>query len=323
MGQKIERVIRQGKFVFEFLQPDNLHLDVNVADVFGEPAYVQQSCPEGVEHRAATIERGGNIHAFILFQIIDDRLVSLRYAPFSGVYFMRVVSHSLLLTWMAWIETVAKDLGFSSLHVKCPPSNLDEIRFSKNLSLFSQREFKSILDFNFVKKVTPESSFKVALDSSSRNKLNRCTRLGYNVQFDDSLSMIENVHSVIKLNREFRELPLSVERDQLSSIVARNEGKWFAGGVFDRDTLIAGGLFLRHQYRSIYIFMWGELPAYRRYSPLVLLANELYAKMAKDEVELLDLGTATNHSEIDRGLWDFKANIGFAEGAKFTFIKFL
>ncbi len=96
---------------------------------------------------------------------------------------------------------------------------------------------------------------------------------------------------------------------------------FFAASVGDQ--MIASSICLRIYPSVLYVFYWGDLPGWEKFSPVSLLADAIYEYGRQTGIRLLDLGTSTNHGVPNYGLLNFKREMGCVESLKLTFVKHL
>jgi hypothetical protein len=129
-------------------------------------------------------------------------------------------------------------------------------------------------------------------------------------------SDLDAVHAMLVENRASKGRALSMSLPQLRTMATRFTDKIHLFGARDGDTLAAAAVCMRLSVRTMYVFMWGDKAAYAQHSPVVLLAEAIYAHCQTAGIELLDVGTSTEDTEANFGLIRFKRGLGFTESLK-------
>ena len=92
-------------------------------------------------------------------------------------------------------------------------------------------------------------------------------------------SEFDNGYSIIEKNRSEYNYPMSMTRDALKEMLKIFPEKFFLFGVYTpapNRALIASSICIEVQKNILYIFYWGEDPAYRKLSPVTLLSKIIY-----------------------------------------------
>ncbi len=133
------------------------------------------------------------------------------------------------------------------------------------------------------------------------------------------LEEIDLVYHVLQENREHRGLSLSMSLNKMRNLlhVYNNDFKiWL---IRERnDISVAAAITIDLTQNTRYVFYWGELPNYRKYSPVVLLADGLANETIACGKTILDLGTSSLDGNIDAGLIKFKSALGAVNTLKLT-----
>jgi lipid II:glycine glycyltransferase (peptidoglycan interpeptide bridge formation enzyme) len=117
---------------------------------------------------------------------------------------------------------------------------------------------------------------------------------------------------------------MSMTRDALKEMLKIFPEKFFLFGVYTpapTRALIASSICIEVQKNILYIFYWGEDPAYRKLSPVTLLSKIIYGYAQDYKFDLLDAGIASSEGKINLGLIKFKQNLGFRASSKIILTK--
>lgn len=313
---------REGKYLFQFglsfLYPSDTRF--KPSDLFGDTAYISPNLEN--DTYTGRLLKGERVVACVDFNHVNDALVSIHYGTWGGIYFDGRPSLTLLKKWFAWIEQRARTIGVQVIKMKLPPTAFDDFRVSRNLSVFDGiGGYSEVRDYSFISVPCSREEFISSVDSSNRNKMNKCMNAGAAIKFASELSFLKRCHRTIEGNRASKDIPISLSWKRFASIVERHPSKWFGGIVELDDVDIAAGLFLKTNPAAVYVSMWGELPAYKSLSPVASIALALNDHCLREKVAIIDAGTATEDGVVNKGLWDFKTNLGFQETLKLTLEK--
>jgi Acetyltransferase (GNAT) domain len=151
-------------------------------------------------------------------------------------------------------------------------------------------------------------------------RLRKCRREGL-VAEPLALTELGAVHSMLVECRAGKGRTTSMSLPQLQAMADRFPHAIHLFGVRDAGLLAAGAVCLRLDPRTLYVFMWGDRPAYARFSPVVPLAEAIYAHCQAEGVGLLDVGTSTEDAVANFGLIRFKRGLGFRESLKLRLLR--
>lgn len=130
---------------------------------------------------------------------------------------------------------------------------------------------------------------------------------------------LDLVYHVLQKNREHRGVSLSMNLDKMRNLLHAYDNDFKIWLVSDRTNIsVASAITIDLTQSTRYVFYWGELPSYRRYSPVVLLADGLINETIACGKTILDLGTSSLDGDIDPGLIKFKSSLGAENTLKLT-----
>lgn len=134
-----------------------------------------------------------------------------------------------------------------------------------------------------------------------------------------NLTHLQSVYGVLCANREALGVEMPVSQDRLRIQLGRLGRRYSLHGTFDGSQMIAGAVVVETFPGFAYVFMWGERPEFRQWSPVVSLFNHLVSWANEKGFEYLDLGTASLFGLPNPGLVRFKKNLGAHELALLNF----
>jgi hypothetical protein len=162
------------------------------------------------------------------------------------------------------------------------------------------------------------SGFAHGLAASKRNRLNRLKRSGAGFR-TLTPDLAQPAHALIARNRAARGYPMTMSWPQIAALAQAFPDRVRFHAVLRGETMLAAAVVLRVAPSYAYVFYWGEEPAFREESPVLLLADGLMEMARHEGVAILDLGTSTEDSTPNPGLMAFKAELGCLTASKRTF----
>lgn len=213
--------------------------------------------------------------------------------------------------------TWLRETGASGV-VRLPPDGL-QIRGAALLenALFRAGWRLSQSDLNFHLPVTDPESFVRALGETKQKEVRRLKRSGA-VVARPSGAAARSAYDAIAENRAAQGYPLSMPWPALADLAQTFAHEVMFYDVRRGDDVLAGAVCLQVSSACRYVFYWGERPAFRRESPVLLLAEAIMADAHADGLRLLDVGTASDASAPNPGLIAFKRSLGCSATSRRT-----
>jgi len=128
-------------------------------------------------------------------------------------------------------------------------------------------------------------------------------------------------YEVIVKNREAKGFPITMSFDSILQMVEVFPGKLTFFGAFQEAKMIAASICVSVNSSILYVFYWGDLPGYERFSPVSLLAESIYGHARQRGFRFIDFGTSTKDGVPIYGLMNFKREIGCFPSLKPAYIK--
>jgi len=148
------------------------------------------------------------------------------------------------------------------------------------------------------------------LNRGSKKKLRRLKEFGFKFRTVEN-GYFEAVFDVLVQNRLAKEISIEGRRALHSQQLAAFPSTYSLAVVEDpHGKIVASSICVEISKAQVYVFMWGELPECRTFSPVVLLAEGLANNFRGLGFDYLDLGTSSVGVTVDPGLFRFKANLG-------------
>jgi hypothetical protein len=158
------------------------------------------------------------------------------------------------------------------------------------------------------------------IEPSRRQRISKCKRDGIIARHVD-LSLCRKVYEVISHNRAAKGIPLTMTCEGIAKMLEVFPDRMVFFGAFAGDKLIASSICIKVSRAVLYVFYWGDLPGYEKFSPITLLAECIYDYAQKNTFSLMDLGTGTEHGVPIYGLINFKRELGCVESLKLSYVK--
>lgn len=124
------------------------------------------------------------------------------------------------------------------------------------------------------------------------------------------LGRLSEVYGVIKKNREHQGYPMTIGAEKLESLVIRFPKQFLVYGTFFGDQLAAASVSVDVGHGVLYHFLWGHLPDFDCYSPLVFHHLNTAQAAQNQGFTQLDIGVSSVGGVINKGLYRFKKQLG-------------
>jgi len=196
-----------------------------------------------------------------------------------------------------------------SLTFKLPPAS-----FSDNSPLIANilhRNNWSLTDFdlNYHLTICPAEVYLAGLGETKRKFIRRLHASGAKFQETDR-AMLETVYRVIERNRLAQGYPMTMSLDAMSALVQHFKYDIRLFAVTLESRVVASAICIQIDPKYLYVFYWGELPEFRKQSPVLLLAKGIVEYCFANGFEVMDVGTSSVNSVPNPGLCAFKESLG-------------
>lgn len=166
--------------------------------------------------------------------------------------------------------------------------------------------------------VMPPGAYVASLGETRQKELRRLLRSGAEFRSRD-LAEGRAVYDVIARNRAERGYPMTMAWTDLQALAEAFPDRIGFHAVERDGEALAGAVVIRVAAHYAYVFYWGEDPAFRRESPVIMLAEGLMRLCNASGVAVLDIGISTEASSPNPGLMAFKTSLGCATASKRTY----
>lgn len=252
------------------------------------------------------------------------------FAPITGAFSdFYLINERIALKkldlFLGYIERyLAVNYALKKLTYKLPPElyNSDNNNYLLN-TMFNKGWKVNNIDLNYHLNIISEDYFRKKLSSSKKRELNRITRENTTFTRVTEHDEIRSAYEVIKANRESQGYPMTMSWEALYSLYKAMPNDVYFFNLKSDNLIFASSICLKINEDHMYVFYWGENPEFRKLSPIVKLAEQLYLFCVKEAFKTLDIGISTENSSINQGLIDFKINIGCELTKKISIEKIL
>lgn len=234
---------------------------------------------------------------------------------FAGFASSKALPMDSLFAFHDAAESVLKSAGAQHLEILPSPMAHDPVFAARQLYLLRARGYHlTQCDLNHSLEVDSRS-LADRMTYGNLKRMRKCLRDGLVAQ-ELPGSALPAVYDTIATNRTHKGHAMSMSLQQIQAMADQIPDALVLFGCRDGDVLAAAALCLRLSPHVIYVFYWGDLPGYASHSPVVALANAIYAYCQQQSVRLLDVGTSTIDRAPNFGLIAFKQGLGFTESLK-------
>lgn len=303
----------------EYRLLDNVFAGAGLGSLFQEAAFFRLHCAE--QGRYFEWAEGGRVVASVHFTPTAEGLWrSPARGTFAGFAFQSDLRTENLFAFYDAVETTLKDQGSKRLEVLPAPMAHNPTSFANELYLLRARGYKMThCDLNHSLTVDARS-LSDRMTYGNQKRLRKCQREGLEaVQLP--LSALPDVYEALAVNRESNGHTMSMTVAQLQTMAVTFPDAIVLFGIEDGDHLAASAVCLWLSSTVLYVLYWGDRPGYSSLSPVVSLANAIYAYCQAQGAELLDVGTSTVDLDPNFGLIQFKRGLGFTESLKIRMLK--
>ena len=204
---------------------------------------------------------------------------------------------------------MSSQCSVQSLTFKLPPASFPDnsplianILHRNNWSLTG-------FDLNYHLTIRPAEEYLAGLGETKRKFIRRLHASGAEFQ-EAGQVMLETVYRVIERNRSEQGYPMTMSLDAMSALVQRFKYDIRLFAVTLKSRVVASAICIQINPKYLYVFYWGELPEFRKESPVLLLAKGIAEFCFANGFEVMDIGTSSVNSVPNPGLCAFKESLG-------------
>lgn len=220
------------------------------------------------------------------------------------------------------LDFVAEELKAKIIEVVLSPDiyNLENNSFS--LNTFFNNKF--IIDRIETNQFIDLRKYNLEEDVSygNRKRIRKSINKGFEFTKLDKIDYFK-AFKVIEDNRKRRGFPLTMNWQKLNEMIRVFNDKIYFLALKDNKEIIASAICINVVPNLLYVFFWGEIGGYEKFSPIALLSKKIIDFCIVNKYKILDVGTSSERSNPNIGLFKFKKNIGCKSCNKFYLKKIL
>lgn len=265
-------------------------------------------------------QRTGRTEARCAVFFHSEGVVSPGAAPFGSIEFAETLPDRVLDAFLdSLIETVRANAAGTTLRlVNYPHCYAPEqaARLTVKLPGYGFRLIET--NQTFFLPITTEN-FAQIIVPAERRRLRKCREAGFQVKQRLSPD-VADVVNFLQQTRQQQGYQLTVRPEYLVSLLQKFPEQFLVFTVNDGPKLAALTVSVRVRDDILYNFLPASHPAYRTFSPMVMLTDGLFTYCQQQGIRLLDLGTSLDSDNQPKpSLIRFKRNLGAQESPKLIF----
>jgi len=213
------------------------------------------------------------------------------------------------------------ELGAKSLEVALKPFAHAPAFSACLFNVLTRRGYTMpVGDLSYAMQVLPGSMVD-RMERNNQKKVRKCQREGFVFARCETPEGCRAAYDAVAVNRASKGYVISMTYDQITDMVQAFPGRFHFFTITHAGKVIAGAVCIAINSEVLYVFYWGDLPGYETFSPVVLLAEGIYAFAQQLGFRVFDVGRSTENGVPNPGLIRFKEKLGFEASLKLTFRK--
>jgi hypothetical protein len=250
----------------------------------------------------------------------DNQFVSPARAPFGGLEFDSNLNLEVLHWFWQQIEQFLQKHLVKTIQIKSYPAAYAPDNSAHISHLFLQNGFQIIqTDLNYHLNISL-LGFENYLHPNEIRQLRKCKKANFSFELWQNPDLAF-VHQFIETARTRKGYPMSLDFLAFQDLFARFPADFQVFRVKNQSEIIALTVTVRVNENILYNFYPADEAKYLNFSPLVLLHQGLYDYALANRYQILDLGIATENTEPNFGLIQFKRKLGCKVSLKLSFRK--
>jgi hypothetical protein len=252
--------------------------------------------------------------------LFDNQLLSPARAPFGGLEFDPNLNLEALHWFWQQIEQFLQKKMVKSIQIKSYPEAYAPDNSAHLSHLFLQNGFQiSQTDLNYHLTISL-LGFENYLHPNEIRQLRKCQKANFTFELWQPPDLAY-VYQFIAAARTRKSYPMSLDFLAFQDLFSRFPADFQVFTVRNQSEIIALTVTVRVNEHILYNFYPADEAKYLSFSPLVLLHQGLYEYALANRYQLLDLGIATENTQPNFGLIQFKRKLGSKASLKLTFKK--
>ena len=228
---------------------------------------------------------------------------------FGGFEFLDSVSLELKELFILAVLKCLRTDGAVKVNIILPP---DIYNLGNNAQVFSilHRQGFSCSRSELNQYINVEEyELQKSVSHGNRTRINNWFKAGFEFKKIETENA-KTAYQVIVKNRKNRNFPITMKWSALEKMLDLFKTRMVCFGVYEQGQLIASAICINVTQSILYVFYWGDVPGYETRSPMALLSNQIIEYGKSNSYKIIDIGTSSENSIPNIGLFNFKRNIG-------------
>lgn len=301
----------------------NAFLPATKNHIFNEADYFRLHSSSAKDVYAQLVRQSDRrVFATIAFHEAEPQVfVSPRRGTFGGISLNGEVDFALLEQFLMTVGEFLRKRGAHSLRIRCAPISHDPALFASVFNILTRNGYVlDAYDLSYDLQIDARP-LSERIDYGNVKRIRKAQREGF-LAAKVEASRWRDVYRVIELNRARLGVAVSMSEVQLQQMLELFPERLHFFAVFrnaDCEEMVASAICLALNEAVFYVFYWGDIDTMSSYSPIALLATQIYSYCQDQNFILMDAGISTLGGEPNLGLIKFKRNLGFSESLKVDF----
>ena len=302
----------------------NTFLNAQENHLFNEPAYFKLHSKSDKDCYAQLVRfNDRKVCATLAFhEVTNGVYVSPGRGTYGGPSLNAKLQFMVVEKFLYTVTDYLRQKGARCIRIRLAPASHDNPLFAISFNALTRYGYHPDKhEVNFEMLINDEQ-FVSRIDYGNIKRIRKAEREGFICE-QVNTSLLPSVHQLIAENRVRLGASVSMSLDQLNKMIDLFPKRLNLFAVY-RDSarlvMVAAAVCLELTQRVLYVLYWGDADGMRSYSPVALLASNIYAFSKERGYLLLDVGTSTLNGVPNHGLVKFKRNLGFSESLKLEMV---
>ena len=253
------------------------------------------------------------------FCLNENKILLPPSGSFSYFYINKIEQdQNKLLEYLELIINFGYEIGVDEISFITSPTFLNTQYSLQNNALFYKNFQIKNSELGFVFNLNTMSDSKF---SKTKAKFLRRLEKDKNYFGIENKRFLKEIFKCIKDSRTNSGYPLTMSYEDIKLLLDNCPNDIFLFSVRNIfGDIIAGSVTIKVSKYILYVFYWGELSEFRSKSPVLMLAKGMLDFCKLNKFKFLDLGISTFNSIPNKGLMQFKREIGADLYSKNQFI---
>ena len=295
---------------------------VFAAAIFNKPAYRLLQTAGGWSSFYVLDPRARSVHGHLHFHLREGLAVTPLRAPFGSADVSPDIPLSVLAGFLEFAESRLAQAGVSKIMIKNPPDAYQPATARILHQLFVDRDYTiASTETTSIIFVSP-TPFSDMIHPRKKRKLKQSSSFPFLFSRLEK-NCLPEVYEFISICRMSKKYALSITFDELRRMIDQFPEEYHLFAVYHREKLVAASVAIQVNDKVLYHFISDHIRKIGSFSPALVLMEGIYDFCARQNLQMLDLGTSAPDGIPNSKLLNFKKELGGKVATKFTFIKTL